>query len=326
MKTLVVGGAGYIGSHMTLLLRESGHEAVVLDDLSSGSERAVLGAPLITGSSGDRALLDRTFAAHRFDCVMHFASLIQVGESVEKPARYYRNNLCNTLALLDAMVRHDVKAFVFSSSAAIFGQPARVPLDEASPPRPINPYGRSKWMVEQALQDYDRAYGLKSACLRYFNAAGADPQGRIGENHDPESHLIPLAVRAALGTGPALRVYGRDYETPDGTCIRDYIHVVDLCAAHLLAVEALRGGERSVAFNLGNGNGFSVRQVIDAVRSVTGREVPAVDAPRRPGDPPRLVADPRRAQSVLGWQPRYPELEVMVRHACHWEKVKGQQC
>ena len=320
MKILVVGGAGYIGSHMTLFLREHGHDAVVLDNLSSGSEAAVLGAPLIVGSIGEPSVLDRTFEQHAIDCVMHFASLIQVGESVEKPALYYRNNLCHTIDLLDAMVRHDVKRFVFSSTAAIFGQPERVPLDESSPKQPINPYGRTKWMVEQVLQDYDRAYGLKSACLRYFNAAGADPGGRLGENHEPESHLIPLALRAVSGRQPALKVYGRDYDTPDGTCIRDYIHVSDLCSAHLLALEALRRGDRSLAFNLGNGNGYSVQQVIDAVRPVTRRVVPTVDAPRRAGDPPRLVADPSRALAELGWKPRYPEIETIVLHAWNWEQ------
>ncbi|MGQ0749080.1 MAG: UDP-glucose 4-epimerase GalE [Betaproteobacteria bacterium] len=323
MKILVVGGAGYIGSHMTLMLRESGHEALVLDNLTCGSEQAVLGAPLIVGDSGDPMVLDRAFGTQRYDCVMHFASLIQVGESVQKPALYYRNNLCHTLELLDAMVRHDVRRFVFSSTAAIFGEPERVPIDEDCARRPINPYGRSKWMVEQMLRDYDRAYGLRSACLRYFNAAGADPEGRIGENHEPESHLIPLALRAAAGRGP-LSIFGRDYDTPDGTCIRDYIHVVDLCAAHLLAVEALCSSDRSAAFNLGNGNGYSVQEVIDAVGKVTGRTVPIVEAPRRAGDPPRLVADPARALSVLGWQPRYPGIETMVRHAWAWErKARG---
>ena len=319
MKVLVVGGAGYIGSHMTLLLRSSGHEAVVLDNLSSGSKQAVLGATLIVGSIGDPQLLDRTFGQHRFDCVMHFASLIQVGESVLKPALYYRNNLCNTIELLDAMVRHDVKWFVFSSTAAIFGQPERVPLDEGSPKQPINPYGRSKWMVEQVLQDYDRAYGLKSACLRYFNAAGADSEGRIGENHEPESHLIPLALRAAAGR-QSLSVYGRDYDTPDGTCIRDYIHVEDLCSAHLLAYDAIRNRNASVAYNLGNGSGYSVQEVIDAVRRVTGRRVPIVDAPRRAGDPPRLIADSNLARSELGWKPRYPDIDTIVKHAWAWEQ------
>jgi UDP-glucose 4-epimerase len=319
MKVLVVGGAGYIGSHMTLMLRASGHEAVVLDNLVSGTRRAVLEAPLIVGDIGDREVLDRVFEGQRYDCVMHFASLIQVGESVQKPALYYRNNFCHTLELLDAMVRHDVGRFVFSSTAAIFGEPERVPIDEDCAKRPINPYGRSKWMVEQVLQDYDRAYGLRSACLRYFNAAGADPDGRIGENHEPESHLIPLALRAAAGRGP-LSVFGRDYDTPDGTCIRDYIHVVDLCSAHLLALEALCASDRSDAFNLGNGNGYSVQQVIDAVVQVTGRAVPIVEAPRRAGDPPRLVANPARALSVLGWKPRYAAIQTMVSHAWQWEQ------
>ncbi|HUQ73327.1 MAG TPA: UDP-glucose 4-epimerase GalE [Burkholderiales bacterium] len=322
MKVLVVGGAGFIGSHMTLALAEAGHEAVVLDDLSSGREDAVLGARLVVGSIADAQLLDRLFKAERFDGVLHFASLIQVGESVREPAKYYANNLANTLTLLDAMVRHGVRRFIFSSTAAIFGNPERVPIDEAAAERPINPYGRTKWMVEHALRDFDAAYGLRSVCLRYFNAAGADPRARIGENHEPESHLIPLALQAASGRRSSLQVYGRDYDTPDGTCIRDYIHVTDLCAAHLGALERLRDGGASAAYNLGNGNGFSVQNVIDVVGKVTGRPIRVEDAPRRAGDPPRLVADARRARAELGWQPRYADLEAMVAHAWAWEQKR----
>ena len=320
MKVLVVGGAGYIGSHMVLMLCDQGHEVVVIDDLSSGHAEAVLGGRLVEGSIADRPLLDRTLGAERFDAVMHFASFIQVGESVAQPAKYYRNNFVNTLALLDAMVEHGVRRFLFSSTAAIFGEPEYTPIDESHPTRPINPYGRTKWMVEQALQDYDRAYGVKSVCLRYFNAAGADPQTRIGERHEPETHLVPLLLQAASGRREAVQVFGRDYDTPDGTCVRDYIHIVDLCAAHLLALQGLLRGAPSAAYNLGNGNGFSVQQVIDAVRDVTGKGVPVVDGPRRSGDPARLVADATLARKVLGWSPAYPDLHTIVAHAWAWER------
>ena len=319
MKVLVVGGAGYIGSHMVLALRDTGHDAVVLDDLSSGHEEALLGAPLVRGSLADTALLTRLFDDQRPQAVMHFASFIQVGESVAKPAEYYRNNFVNTLNLLDAMIAHDVHHFVFSSTAAIF-EASDAPIAEDHPKAPLNPYGRSKWMVELALQDYDRAYGLKSCCLRYFNAAGADPAGRLGERHEPESHLIPLALQAASGRRPALKVFGRDYPTPDGTCVRDYIHVVDLCAAHLLALDELARRNASSVYNLGNGAGFSVQQVIDAVREVTGHPLRLVEEARRPGDSARLVADPRRACERLRWQPRYADLREIVAHAWQWER------
>jgi UDP-glucose 4-epimerase len=281
MKVLVVGGAGYIGSHMALMLGQQGAQVIVLDDLSSGHADAVLSGRLVQGNIEDSGLLDRLFTDENFDAVMHFASFIQVGESVQHPAKYYRNNVVHTINLLDAMVRHRVRNFIFSSSAAIFGQPEYIPLDEAHPKQPINPYGRSKWIVEQILQDYDAAYGLKSVCLRYFNAAGADPEARIGEAHDPETHLIPLLLQVASGRRDSAQVFGRDYDTPDGTCIRDYIHVVDLAAVHSLALAHLIGGGTSAVYNLGNGNGFSVRQVIDAVRQVTMKPVPIIDAARR---------------------------------------------
>ena len=319
MKILVVGGAGYIGSHMVLSLGHERHDVVVLDDLSSGHADAVPAGMLVRGTIADTGLLDRVLAGHKPDAVMHFASFIQVGESVEQPAKYYRNNFVNTLNLLDAMVRHDVRRFVFSSTAAIFSE-SDSPIAEDHPKQPINPYGRSKWMVEQVLEDYDRAYGLKSCCLRYFNAAGADPEGRTGERHDPESHLIPLLLQAASGRRASVRVYGRDYPTPDGTCIRDYIHVVDLCSAHLLALHRLARTQRSAAYNLGNGSGYSVQQVIDTVRIVTGRPLEIVDAERRPGDRARLVADSTLARTELGWSPRYEALERIVVHAWHWEK------
>lgn len=319
MKVLVVGGAGYIGSHMVLTLIEGGHEVIVLDDLSSGHEQAVLGGDFIAGSIADSELLDRLLAERKPDAVMHFASFIQVGESVEQPAKYYRNNFINTINLLDAMARQRVLQFIFSSTAAIFSE-SDAPITEDHPKNPINPYGRSKWMVEQVLQDYDHAYGLKSCCLRYFNAAGADPLGRIGEAHDPESHLIPLLLQAASGRRDSIRVFGRDYPTPDGTCIRDYIHVLDLCSAHLLALGDLARTRTSAVYNLGNGEGFSVQQVIDAVRSVTGRPLKIIDTERRPGDRARLVADSTRARENLRWVPRYADLRQIVQHAWQWEK------
>lgn len=319
MKILVVGGAGYIGSHMVKQLLRGGHAVVTLDDLSTGYRDVVLGGSFIQGSIADRTLLDRVFAEHRFDAVFHFASFIQVGESVTHPAKYYANNLANTLNLLDAMVRHEVKHFIFSSSAAIFGDPRDIRIDEDHPVAPINPYGASKAMVEQILRDYDRAYGLKSVSLRYFNACGADPEGELGERHDPETHLIPLALQSVSGRRESLTVFGHDYDTPDGTCIRDYVHVCDLCDAHLLALEYLQDGAASYAFNLGNGDGFSVQQVIDTVSLVTGKTVPVINGPRRPGDPARLVADASKAKKSLGWKPRYSDLDVIVSHAWAWE-------
>lgn len=320
MKILVVGGAGYIGSHMTKLLLDCGHEAVVMDNLSSGFRDAVPGGEFIKGDLCDRALLDALFSTRRIDGVMHFASFIQVGESVAHPSEYYRNNVANTINLLDAMERHGVKRLIFSSSAAIFGEPRRVPIDEEHPKAPTNPYGRSKWMVEEILADYERAYGLPHTCLRYFNAAGADPSGKLGERHDPETHLIPLALQAAAGRIPSIKVFGSDYDTPDGTCIRDYIHVTDLCRAHLLAMERLMDGAESRAYNLGNGSGFSVREVIDAARRVTARPIAVLEASRREGDPVRLVADAARARRELGWQPQYAALDTIIAHAWAWEQ------
>lgn len=319
-KLLVVGGCGYIGSHMVKCLLDAGHQVVVLDDLSSGFADALLGGSLVVGDCADRALLDELFAAHAFDGVLHFASFIQVGESVAEPAKYYRNNVAKTLVLLEAMRAHGVKHLIFSSTAAVFGNPEYTPIDEQHVLAPINPYGWTKRMVEQVLADFEQAYGLRWAALRYFNAAGADPQGRIGERHDPETHLIPVALQAVSGRGKALKIFGRDYATPDGTCIRDYVHVDDLASAHLLALEHLWRGGASGAFNLGNGQGFSVQQVLDAVAEATGRKVPHEDAPRRAGDPARLVADSARAREVLGWQPRFAELRTIVEHAWAWER------
>ncbi len=317
---LVVGGAGYIGSHMVNMLAGQGARVTTLDDLSGGYRDAVLHGDFVLGHCGDAPLLDDLLARHRFDAVMHFASFIQVGESVQKPEKYYQNNVAHTLTLLQAMLAHDVRRFIFSSTAATFGEPHYTPIDEAHPQAPINPYGRSKLFIEQVLADLDHAHGLRSVCLRYFNAAGADPEGQLGERHDPETHLIPLVLQAASGRRPHISVFGRDYDTPDGTCIRDYIHITDLCSAHALALRHLLAGGTSQNFNLGNGQGFSVQQVIDTARRVTGREIAVIDGPRRPGDPARLVADSRRARQVLGWQPVYPELGTIIAHAWQWEQ------
>jgi UDP-glucose 4-epimerase len=290
-----------------------------LDNLSAGYRDAVLCGELVQGDMADKALLNLVFAKGQFDAVMHFASFIQVGESVVQPAKYYANNVVNTLQLLDVMLAHGVKQFIFSSTAATFGEPQYVPIDEAHPQHPINPYGRSKLMVEQALADYDTAYGLKSVCLRYFNAAGADPEGQLGERHEPETHLVPLVLQAASGRRAHILVFGRHYDTPDGTCIRDYIHIVDLCEAHWLALQHLAQGGASEAFNLGNGQGFSVQEVIDTARQVTGRAIAVQEGPRRAGDPARLVADATRARQVLGWQPQFADLATIIAHAWQWE-------
>jgi UDP-glucose 4-epimerase len=318
MKVLVVGGAGYIGSHMVKMLGQLGCSVTTLDDLSYGHRDAVLCGDFVEGSCGNRVVLDAVLS-RGFDAVMHFASFIQVGESVQHPNKYYLNNVVNTLMLLDGMRAHGVKRFIFSSTAATFGEPKYTPIDDCHPQQPINPYGRTKLMVEQLLGDYDKAYGMKSVCLRYFNAAGADPDGQLGERHDPETHLIPLVLQAASGRRPHISVFGRDYDTPDGTCIRDYVHIADLCEAHWLALQSLMNGVDSQAYNLGNGNGFSVQEVIDTAERVTGRKIPVVDAPRRDGDPARLVADSTLARKQLGWQPQYADLAKIIGHAWKWE-------
>ncbi|MDQ4148329.1 MAG: UDP-glucose 4-epimerase GalE [Pseudomonadota bacterium] len=305
---------------MVAVLGEAGYKPVTLDNLYSGYRDAVIAGEFIQGDLNDRELLNQVLDAHDFAGVMHFAAHIEVGESVRDPAKYYRNNVANTQNLLDAMVRYGVNAFIFSSTAAIFGEPQYIPIDEQHPKAPVNPYGRSKWMVEQLLEDYDHAYGLKSCALRYFNAAGADPRGRLGERHQPESHLIPLVLQAASGRRESITLYGTDYDTTDGTCIRDYIHVSDLCDAHLLALEQLTQGGESNRYNLGNGQGYSVQEVIDAAAKVTGREIPVVRGERRPGDPATLIADSARARSELGWSPRFADLDTIIAHAWAWEQ------
>jgi len=305
---------------MVKMLVAAGHYVMTLDNLSNGYRDAVKYGEFIEGDIADVPLLDTIFSERNFDGVMHFASYIQVGESVVKPAIYYKNNVNNTQVLLDAMVKYDVKHFIFSSTAATFGEPEYIPIDEAHPQQPINPYGRSKLMVEQILEDYGRAYGLKSVSLRYFNAAGADPDGELGERHLPETHLIPLVLQAASGRRDSISIFGTDYDTPDGTCIRDYIHINDLCSAHLLGLEHLVNGGESRAYNMGNGQGYSIKEVIDVAKQVTGNDFKVVEEERRAGDPARLVADSTKLQAELGWKPEYPELETIIRHAWQWEQ------
>ncbi len=322
MNILVAGGAGYIGSHTVRALRAAGHTTLVFDNFSTGHRDLVLGDSF-EGDLADPAAVRRALAQVRADAVMHFSACCYVGESVADPAKYYRNNVANTLTLLEAMREAGVSRFVFSSSAATYGDPVRTPMDETHPQAPVNPYGWTKRMVEQAMRDFQAAYGLRSVALRYFNAAGASADARLGERHRPETHLVPLAVTAALGTAPPLKVFGDDYPTPDGTCIRDYIHVEDLADAHVRALAALDGTTDWLAFNLGIGRGFTVREVIAAVERVGKRPVPRTIAPRRAGDPPALVADATKARTALGWTPRHTELDGIVETAWRWHVKDG---
>ncbi|MEB3224516.1 MAG: UDP-glucose 4-epimerase GalE [Synechococcus sp.] len=320
---LVTGGAGYIGSQTVLSLQRRGYRVIVLDNLVYGHRdlvESVLQTELIVGDTGDRLLLDQIFTDHKIDAVMHFAAYAYVGESVTAPAKYYRNNVVGTLTLLEAMLAAGVKQFVFSSTCATYGEPTEIPIPENHPQNPINPYGMSKLMVEKILWDFDRAYDLRSVMFRYFNAAGADPEGNLGEDHNPETHLIPLILLAALGKREHISIFGTDYPTPDGTCIRDYIHVSDLADAHVLGLEYLLNGGQTDAFNLGNGNGFSVQEVIEAARKITARNIKAIATDRRPGDPPSLVGSSAKARSILGWQPQYADLDVILQHAWHWHQ------
>jgi len=317
MNVLVTGGAGYIGSHVVRLLRQAGHRCVVYDDLSAGHAAAVGDAPLVRGATGDTDALAAALRDAAAEAVVHLAAFIEAGESVERPGKYFRNNAFGALSLLEAMRAAGVGRVVFSSTAAVYGTPRRTPIEETDPTAPINPYGASKLCAELFMRGFATAHGLGGVSLRYFNVAGAHPDGDLGEDHDPETHLIPLLLRVAAGRGRAARIFGDDYDTPDGTCIRDYIHVMDLAAAHVRALEAARAGELEV-FNLGNGEGFSVREVLEACREVTGRPIPAEVAPRRPGDPPRLVASCRKAREVLGWRPERSDLRTIVADAWRW--------
>lgn len=318
---LVVGGAGYIGSHMVNALKASGTEVLVLDDLSTGYKDAVRDVNFIEGSIGDKDLLTAIFNTYDVHAVMHFASCIQVGESGIKPDLYYKNNLVNTITLIDSMLAAGIASLIFSSTAAVYGNPAYTPIDETHPKVPINTYGRSKWYAEQIMADYATALGLRYVSLRYFNAAGASPLLQTGERHDPETHLIPLLLQVASGRRNSMSLYGVDYETSDGTCIRDYVHVQDICEAHLLALNHLTNGGSSEQFNLGNGKGFSVREVIDATQRVTGRTLNIVNEPRRIGDPAILVADSSKAYDVLRWHPKHTDLDSIIQDAWDWEKM-----
>lgn len=318
MAILVCGGAGYIGSHMVAALLERGEEVVVLDNLQKGHRDAVLGGKLYEGDLRDRAILDKVFTENNIDAVIDFAADSLVGESVTEPLKYFENNVGGTLSLLRAMKDYGVKNIVFSSTAATYGEPESIPILEEDKTFPTNPYGESKLAVEKILKWCDNAYGIKFTALRYFNAAGAHESGKIGEDHSPESHLIPLILQTALGQREKIMIFGDDYKTEDGTCIRDYIHVMDLASAHLLAVDRLRKGGESRIYNLGNGTGFSVKEVIEAARKVTGREIKAEIAPRRAGDPAVLIASSKKAVEELGWKPRFNSLETIIQTAWNW--------
>ncbi|MGO3127452.1 MAG: UDP-glucose 4-epimerase GalE [Luteimonas sp.] len=323
MTILVCGGAGYIGSHMTRWLRQRGMQTTVLDNLSTGHRASIGDCPLIEADLLDPDALDAAFSNRQVDAVMHFCARSLVGESVELPLAYYVNNVVGTLNLLQAMQRHGVGKLVFSSTAAVFGHPVSDRIDELHPKLPINPYGASKLMVERILQDAATAYGLRSVTLRYFNAAGASPDGTIGEAHTPETHLIPNAIRAARRDGPPLHIFGNDWPTPDGTCVRDYVHVDDLAQAHWLALDYLERHTGAHAFNLGNGHGFSVRDVVAAIESISGNRIPVEIAPRREGDPATLVASSDRARQELGWSPSYTQLTDIVETAWRWHSGPG---
>lgn len=322
---LVTGGAGYIGSHTVQALRKAGYEVIIVDNLVYGHQdlvENVLQTKLIIGDIGDRAFLDNLFANHSIAAVIHFAAYAYVGESVVNPAKYYGNNFVGTFTLLEAMRAASVNKIVFSSTCATYGEPETIPIPEEHPQNPINPYGMSKLMVEKLLADFDTAYGLKSVCFRYFNAAGADPEGRLGEDHSPETHLIPLILLTALGKRESISIFGTDYPTADGTCIRDYIHVSDLALAHVQGLEYLLADNQSQVFNLGNGNGFSVREIIEAARQITGKKIEVVESDRRAGDPPVLVGSSAKARKILGWQPQYADIKNIIAHAWHWHQQR----
>jgi UDP-arabinose 4-epimerase len=314
-RVLVTGGAGYIGSHTAKLLSQKGVEPIVYDNLTTGNRSAVRWGPFVEGDILDTNCLECTLARFKPDAVIHFAASAYVGESVEDPSKYYRNNVAGTLSLLDACRNAKVDKVIFSSSCATYGVPSVLPIKEVTPQRPISPYGRTKLIAEHMLGDFAAAYGLHYVALRYFNACGADPDGELGEWHDPETHLIPRVLLAAAGRIPHMAIFGDDYETPDGTCIRDYIHVTDLAHAHVLAFDHLTGNGRNLAVNLGTGRGSSIRQILDAVARITSNEVPVVFHPRRQGDPPALYADPTLAREALGFSPRYSDLDTIVRTA-----------
>jgi UDP-glucose 4-epimerase len=321
-RVLITGGAGYIGSHALKKLGEKGYTVLVYDNLKRGHKEAVLYGDLVVGDLADIELLDRTIEAFQPDAAMHFAAFIEVGESVRKPMMYYQNNVVNTLNLLQVLIKHKVNNLIFSSSVAVYGNPENVPITESSPIRPINPYGRAKAVVEDILKDLAAASSLRSVSLRYFNAAGAHPSGQIGEHHDPESHLIPLILKTAKGERDYIRIFGTDYPTPDGTCVRDYIHVEDLVNVHLLALDYLLSGGKSSVFNCGYGHGHSVREIIEAAKRITHVDISVQEAERRAGDPPLLVADSSKLKQELNWHPKHDDLDYIIRTAWNWEQAQ----
>ena len=325
MRVLLTGGAGYVGSHVALALVEAGHEPVIYDDLSTGHRSAALDFPLVEGDVGDRGSMLRVLSEYGIKAVMHFAALIVVGESVRDPARYYEINLVRPLTMLEALREVGVATLILSSSAAVYGEPREVPITEEHPTQPLNPYGRTKLALEGALECWRQAHGLGYSAFRYFNAAGADPEGRVGEGHHPETHLIPNVLAVALGQRPALRLFGDDYPTPDGSCVRDYVHVTDLARAHVLALEHGQGGEGHI-YNLGNARGHSVKEVVEVAREVTGHPIPLEVCPRRPGDAAVLVADAGRAERELGWERRLSDLRTIVETAWRWHRRHPQGC
>ena len=321
MNILVTGGAGYIGSHCCKALRQKGHHPITVDNLVYGHKQFARWGEFFKGDAGNPAHLKKCFSRHKIDAVMHFAAYAYVGESMADPLKYYENNLRNTIQLLHTIMENDVNAIVFSSTCATYGNPQKIPIDEDHPQNPINPYGKTKRMIEEILADYGAAYGLKYMSLRYFNAAGADPDAEVGEDHDPETHLIPLVLDVAAKKRPVIKVFGTDYPTPDGTCIRDYIHVTDLAQAHLLALEQLIGGAGSNAYNLGNGRGFSVLEVIEHAKKITGKQIAVENVDRRPGDPPLLIASNEKAVKELGWKPQYADLDDIIGTAWRWHQT-----
>jgi UDP-glucose 4-epimerase len=316
---LVTGGAGYIGSHVVKELLRQGHQPIVYDNLQTGHRKAVKEALFVEGDLADQERLKETFHGYPIDAVMHFAADSLVGESVKDPLKYFNNNVINSLQLLEIIEEYNIKRFVFSSSAAVYGEPEKIPITEKHPCIPTNPYGETKWIFEKVLQTFQDLGKLSYISLRYFNAAGADPEGELGEDHSPETHLIPLVIKAALN-GDSVPIYGTDYNTPDGTCIRDYIHVTDLAQAHILALNKLEEGGISGIYNLGNGNGYSVREVVETARKITGKKIISIESSRRPGDPARLVASSAKIREKLGWVPKYPDLETIVETAWRWHR------
>ena len=321
MAILVIGGAGYIGSHTSFILRDRGYEVVVFDSLELGHKEAVEGLHFVKGDYADLPLLSKTMQDHNVDAVMHFGAYASVGDSVANPAKYYENNIGKGLVILRAMLDNNVQNMIFSSSAATYGEPQILPIPENHPQKTTNPYGETKLMYERILQDYDHAFGLKSVSLRYFNAAGADPAGRLGEDHTPEQHIIPLVIDTALGRRDEVKIFGTDWDTRDGSCLRDFVHIVDLADAHIRALEYLRSGGKTTAYNLGNSYGTTVLEVIAATEKVTGKKIKATPSPRRPGDPGRLVASCDKIKDELGWEPKYPDIETIIEHAYKWREA-----